>query len=471
MTKQLRSPYFSRNIPGFMNLTSCLDQHFPRYNKYDPLVPVWCVTPGEGHCTHRFFDTSPISPSGRYLAVLRFPFEDHQPEPGDVAHVVLIDLQEGSERVLADTRGWEHQLGANINWGGSDHELFFNDVELSTWTPFAWKLDPLTGGRRRMEGTVYHASPDGRWLVSSNLTTTRKTQCGYGVLVPDSACPPWHIGPREDDGFWLTDTRDGKRRLLVSIKELIERAASSPAPVRFDAPKVPTDPARCEIIGFHSKFNPQGDTLMLSLRWFPAGDQPGWDMFKKNYSAVCFAWMTLRIDPATGTPDLESIRCATGPELWQHPGHHATWFPDGTRISQNLAIPSAGSGNLLRLVEVNADGTGLRIISGTDDPVIPGSGHPTVYPDGRHLLTDTYTNEATAFGDGSVPLRWIDLKSRTEKCLVRVDAHNPAVATHSGLRCDPHPAWDRSWRYVAFNGMDDGCRRVYIADFQSVISS
>src|SRR5690554_3587457 len=32
---------------------------------------------------HRFFGTSPISPSGRYLALFRVPFEDHTPEPGD----------------------------------------------------------------------------------------------------------------------------------------------------------------------------------------------------------------------------------------------------------------------------------------------------------------------------------------------------------------------------------------------------
>lgn len=456
-----------------MNLAASLYRHFPRYETYDPLVPVWCVTPHAGHCTHRFFDTSPISPSGRYLALLRLPFEDRQPAPGDVAHVILVDLQTGAETVLADTRGWEHQLGANLNWGGSDHELFFNDVDTATWTPFSWKFDPLAGTRQRLEGTVYHASPDGRWLISSNLVLTRKTQCGYGVVVPESACPPWRIGPTDDDGFWLTDTRTGKRRLLVSIRQIVDTlsAPGHPTPLRCGETNPPTDLDRCEIIGFHSKFNPQGDALMLSLRWFPAGESPGWDMFKVNYQSVCFAWVTLRIDPATGEPDLASLRCATGPELWQHPGHHATWFPDGRRISQNLALPSAGSGNELRLVEVNADGTGLRIIPGTDHPKIPGSGHPTVYPDGRHILTDTYTNEQTAFGDGTVPLRWIDLQTRTEKCLVRINARNPAAAIHSVLRCDPHPAWDRTWRYITFNGMDGDTRRVYIADLQAVLAA
>jgi Periplasmic component of the Tol biopolymer transport system len=449
-----------------MPVTADLDRHFPRYTLHDPQVPVWCLTPHAGHCTHRFFDTSPLSPSGRYLAVLRLPFEDRLPAPGDVAHVVLVDLHTGAETVVADTRGWEHQLGANINWGGSDHELFFNDVDTASWTPFAWKLDPLSGERLRMQGTVYHASPDGRWLVSANLALMRKTQSGYGVVLPDSATPPWRVGPAGDDGFWLTDTRDGTRRPLVSVKQILKSVAANGTPVRFDAVPPPAGPERCEITGFHCKFNPQGDTLMLSLRWFAAGDAPRWDMFAVDFHAVRYAWVTLRIDPAAGAPDLASLRCATGPELWQHPGHHATWFPDGRRISQNLALPSTGTGDRLRLVEVNADGSGLRVIPGTEN--LDGSGHPTVHPDGVHLLADTYVRESP-LGDGTVPLRWIDLRTGREQCLVRINALNPAVSAHSALRCDPHPAWDRDWTHVVFNGMDGDTRRVYIADMRPAL--
>ncbi|MDF1514193.1 MAG: hypothetical protein P1S60_10330, partial [Anaerolineae bacterium] len=101
---------------------------FPRYSDFNPTVPVWCVTPNRPGCLHRFFDTSPISPSGRYLAVLQLPFEDRQPEPGDQAHVVVVDLNTGEDNIVVTTCRWEPQMGANINWGGSDHELFFNDV-------------------------------------------------------------------------------------------------------------------------------------------------------------------------------------------------------------------------------------------------------------------------------------------------------------------------------------------------------
>ncbi len=417
-------------------------QNFPRYRDYDPAVPVWCVTPDLNGCIHRFFDTTPISPSGRYLAVFQLPFEDRQPEPGEPGTIVLVDLETGETRIVAETCGWEPQMGANLNWGGSDRELFFNDVDTATWQPFAWKLDPLSGERQRMEGTLYHASPDGRWLISANMTTMRRTQPGYGVRVPDDLVRR-NVGPAEDDGFYLTETATGKRRLFVSIAEILAQA---------DPPVLIDDPSHYEIYGFHSKFNPQGEWLMLSLRWFPVRDEPVFNMFKIDHNAVRFAWITM---PLSGSPK----HCAVGPEQWEKGGHHGTWFPDGQRISMNLNIDR----DVLRFVQVNRDGTGLRKMF--ED--VTGSGHPTVHPGGKHLITDTYTRESTAFGDGTIPLRWVDLATGEEELLVRINTAQPC--TDSVLRVDPHPAWDRTWRYVTFNGFVDGTRKVFIADLKDVL--
>ena len=158
---------------------------FPRYTEYDPKVPVWCITPDTGRCIQRFFDTSPFSPSGKYMAVFRLPYEDHLPEPGDAGEIAVIDLETGEEKTVADTRGWEAQMGANLQWGADDNTLLFNDVDISDWTPFAVKLNPHTGEKKKLGGCIYRVSPDGRKILSANMTTMRKTQNGYGVVIPD----------------------------------------------------------------------------------------------------------------------------------------------------------------------------------------------------------------------------------------------------------------------------------------------
>ncbi|MEM1213319.1 MAG: hypothetical protein AAGI68_13605 [Planctomycetota bacterium] len=418
--------------------------NFPRYTEFDPKIPVWCVTPDLPRCIHRFFDTSPMSPSGRYVAVFQLPFEDRQPVPGEIGHVCVVDLETGEQNVVAETRGWETQLGANLNWGGSDHELYFNDVDTDSWTPFVWKLDPLTGEKQKMDGTVFHASPDGKLLISSNLTTIRRTQPGYGVVVPEDTAPH-HIGPVEDDGFYLTDTTTGQRRLLVSTADLIHKA--HPA-IQIEHPE------RQEIYGNHCKFNAQGDRLMISVRYFETNGQPRWNMFKQDFKAVRYAWFTIK-------PDGSDLHCAVGPEQWIKGGHHAAFHPDGQHLTMNLKV----DGEHMRFAWASADGSMLEEL----DPHATGSGHPTVHRDGRYVLTDCYTWEEFAFGDGTVPLRWLDLKTGREQDIVRIHSDQPCEDV--ALRVDPHPAWDRTGRYVTFNGYVDGTRRVFVADMQPLLDA
>ena len=59
-----------------------ISANFPKYTAFDPAVPVWCITPDIDGCVHRFFDASSVSPSGRYVALTRFRFEDRMPVPG-----------------------------------------------------------------------------------------------------------------------------------------------------------------------------------------------------------------------------------------------------------------------------------------------------------------------------------------------------------------------------------------------------
>lgn len=415
---------------------------FPRYTDFAPAVPVWCLTPGEGGCIHRFFDTCPVSPSQRYVAVLRMPFEERLPLPGEAAQVVLIDLQTGKETVIADTRGWEPQLGANINWGTDDTALYFNDVDIKTWKPFCVKMNPLTGEKERLGGTIYRISPDGRHIISACMKRMRRTQFGYGVMVPD-AYVPRNFGFRDDDGLYITDTETGECRLLVSIKDIFDRAEPAiDKSLYVDG----------ECYGFHCKYNPQGDRIMFTMRWFKTDREQPWNML---FDYLKFWVVTMK-------PDGSDIHVAVGPEQWEKHGHHTNWFPDGRTLSMNLCIDGDKK---LYLVQADYDGSNIHKIIDT----IPGSGHPTVHPDGIHILTDSYLSEKTAFPDGTVPIRLINLKEKTERMLIRIKVDNPGFRKNHELRVDPHPAWTPDNRYIVFNGVVDDTRRVFLADIGPVL--
>lgn len=403
---------------------------FPACTDFEAVVPI--VRISTGRVIHRFFDTSPISPSGRYVGLFRLPNEVRTPQPGEAGEVVLADLETGKERVVAQSRGWETQMGANVQWGATDADLFFNDVDPATWTPFAVQLNPATGATRKLGGTVFTVSPDGKNLTSYNLIASRRIQVGYGVVLPEDRTPR-NLGPVAHDGLWLTDIATGKARMIATIRDIYERAVP-----KLEIPNA----ERCEFYCFQVRWNPQGTRVMAFLRWHdPAAPKGG----------------PRRLTLVTMKGDGSDIRVAVSPERYARGGHHPMWAPDGENITINLNIRDGTKD--LDIVSVRYDGANLHSIH----PV--GSGHPSMHPTLPFVVTDAYTHEPLARGDGTVPLRLIDLRTKTEVALAHVRARRSDSAKLSTeFRIDQHPVWDKTGRYLVFNGVHADTRSVYIAD-------
>lgn len=391
-------------------------------------IPVKKVS--SGRIIHRFFDTSPVSPSGRYLALFRFPSETSSPKPGDAGEVIVVDMKTGKEKVVARSRGWEMQLGANVQWGSSDKELYFNDVDTSSWKAFAVQLDPMSGNTKRLRGTVFMVSNDGQYLASYNLVSSRYAQVGYGVVIPDKLTPH-NIGPVDTDGVDITHIPTNTTRRLVTIREIYEKTLPSIAV---------SNPQEYEYYCFQVKWNPQGTRLLTTIQWAPIGGGP-------RRRAV----ITMRADGS-------ELRTAITPDQWAKGGHHINWMPDGEHISMNLNVDGKPG---LEFITAKYDGTDLKVA------FTPGSGHPSYHPAGLPLvITDAYPEEPVAPGKGISPIRLLHTDSGKEELV-----HQIYVSDVQGeFRIDPHPAWDQSGRYVVFNGFEGNTRNVFIADFKTIVN-
>lgn len=414
---------------------------FPAYTDFAPRVPVYCVTPGGTGYIHRYYDSSPFSPSGRYFAVTRLPFEDRLPRPGDVAEIAIIDLETGELRTVAETRGWDVQLGAQLQWGADDRTLLFNDLETRDWMPYGVRLDPQTGAHRRLAGTVYSVSPDGRQAASPCLRRMAVTQRGYGVVVPRDHIPE-NRGAAADDGIWITDLESGDTRLLVSLEAIVAAVQ----------PPLESARRRGDFFAFHVKWNASGTRLMLALRWLPRSLLP-WKR-KRRYGAK----HVITMDAHGG-----NVRLAVSAERWARGGHHPNWCPDGERVLMNLNTQDDG----LRFARLPPDGSACETLA----PGVRGSGHPTLHPDGRHLLTDAYVDEPLAFGDGTAPIRLVNIETGRETQLARIRIQPLAEKATGALRVDPHPAWDRSFTRIAFNACPTGRRQVFVADLRQILAT
>jgi len=417
-----------------------LDNYFPRYIDYNPDVPVWCVTPDIDRCISRFHLSSPISPSGRYVALTRLSREDRRPDPGEVANIVLVDLKQGSTKMIAQTRGWDSQMGAHAQWGATDEQLFFNDINTKTWIPYGVVINPLTGEKRKLDWTVYDVSPDGKWAVSACLRRISNTQGGYGVIIPEQYMPS-NQGAVEDDRVYITNVQTSKTRMIASYRKIVQEVVPKIDVERYG----PGD-----FYGFHTKWNSKSDRIFLVLRYLPKKEPK----YKPHL--------------ITMKPDGSDIRMAIPATLWaDHGGNHPNWCPDGEHVMMNIDL----SGRGWRFVQARYDGSDLRPM--TDVP--SNHGHPSLHPGGKYLLTDAYPGEDIAWeGDETAPLMIIDLKNNERRRIVRMQTYTRFFAgtgkNPKYVRVDLHPAWDsKTHTLVVFNGVADGTRRVFIADLSHIV--
>jgi hypothetical protein len=294
------------------------------------------------------------------------------------------------------------------------------------------RIDTRTGDAAVLDGPVYALSPDGSWALSPALDLINRTQQGYGVPEPWLGRRGLGTGLDAAEGIWRTDLDSGRRELFLSVDELVRDLPTAALLAR----------GRNHV--FHVKLNADGSRGFAVLRSRGLADRPQ----ATRASLVTFAAGGNR--PALALPH----------DDWDRGGHHPSWLPDGRRILMNL-VP-AGE-RTLRFVTLDPDGGVPAVLA----PGCRGSGHPSLDPTGRLLVTDAYLNEGFGADAGEAPLRGVDPGDGSEILLASLDC---GPANLRARRIDPHPAWSRNGREVVVNLCLGGRRQVAIADLSAMVA-
>jgi len=227
---------------------------FRPYRKGQTMVPVTCITPDDGFYLQTFYDVCPWSPDGRYVAVIKFPYQRRKPEWGTIADVCLIDLEEHTIETIYRTKAWSYQLGASVQWDDvNSHFVYCNDI--IDGKPACVRIDIKTQEAKAFSGSVYSVSPDGSYIISPNLMTMNVHQ--YGYAVPDLPHgKPGRFEPEDMpyEGLWRTDLETNETKLLVAFPKIAEKV---PDPEFYDGGV---------FYLFHTKINRQNDKIMQVVR-------------------------------------------------------------------------------------------------------------------------------------------------------------------------------------------------------------
>lgn len=177
------------------------DNISPAFRRYDQSISGGCLARASSWILqsknesahsgsfHRFFDSSPFSPSGRYIGFTRTFAEGIPVQSGMRASVIITDLLTGTEETVAQTYAWDSQLGAQVQWGQTDDTVYFNDLvevlpkELpQTESERAYRitgvmLDRVMRTVVYLPCSLYHVSYDGSIAVSpAKLSDMHLTQ-------------------------------------------------------------------------------------------------------------------------------------------------------------------------------------------------------------------------------------------------------------------------------------------------------
>jgi len=172
---------------------------------------------------------TPWNGNGRYMVLLRTGFQDHMPAPADAADVVLVDTERKNQvHAIDQSHAWNPQQGTMFYWNpkAADTQLIFNDRDLKTNHVFAVLFD--VAKEKRIREYRYDDTPFGNSGVAQNggyflgLNYGRLARLRSVTGYPEAYDFTKGIAAPENDGIFIVEIESGKKRLLVSFRQLAE---------------------------------------------------------------------------------------------------------------------------------------------------------------------------------------------------------------------------------------------------------
>ncbi len=223
-------------------------------------TPVKVITPNDGYnYFFGYYDLQPYSVDLTKHLTHRVTFNDRLPTADDVAELGYIDLATTTFHKVAETRAWNFQQGAMLQWFDND-SIIFNDFRQGAYCSVIKNIH--TQEERTLCMPLAHLSADRKWGLSINFCRVYNFRLGYGYS--NIVDPYFNELAPEQDGVFLVDVTNNTQKLILNYKQLKELY---PAPPYTDL----------KLVINHITFNPSATKFLFLLRNFPAREQGiGW---------------------------------------------------------------------------------------------------------------------------------------------------------------------------------------------------
>lgn len=198
-----------------------------------------------------YYDKSPWDKNEEFILSLETGFIDHNPIK-EKADIVLINLKKKGSKKLAQTRAWNWQQGCMLQWMPPNYKkkIIYNDFRNDKFVSVI--LDINTSKRKIIPHPVYCVHPSGNYALSLNFSRLYDVRRSYGYSgLKDKN---YNQNAPDEDGIFLINLRTGKKKLIISLKQLSE---FRPLQSMKDKKQWVN----------HIMFNPRGDRFCFFHRW------------------------------------------------------------------------------------------------------------------------------------------------------------------------------------------------------------
>ena len=366
-----------------------------------------------------YFDKKAVDDANRRVIVCRIPFFDREPQTDTEMIVGFVPL-DGSQKFqkVGTTTAWNLQQGTMAEWVSADSLIYNIRLPSGSKGLFASRVVNVeTLQSYDLPKPVYAFNRATNRIASLPFERLHNLRRGYGYTVP--VAKPEKVP--QHDGIWLVDLASAGERLVVSFSAVRSHILST---------KGHTDEYSGQNYG-------QGAPSSSENFWWI-----NHVMFSPDGSQLAFL---VRSHTKAGTPEysfstlmMYDIGSAA---LWRVPEVAGSHHFFGSFL---LSCDNAGTFEIRFRKPIKK----LPWQKGVD-------GHCSLSPDEQWILTDTYPN---AQGYKKLMLEETHGTQKYDLGSYKALERGPIQT-----RCDLHPRWDRTGRYIIFDSTHGSTRAVYRA--------
>jgi hypothetical protein len=386
------------------------------------LPPVRTITRGPKHHWFAYYDKWQFDPTDRYVLGNEVAFEHRSPTPGDEIAVGVVDLEDGDRWTeLGLSRAWNWQQGCMLQWLPGDRRVVvWNDCGDSGG--FVTRLYDFDERKllRTIPAPIYALAPDGKTAIAPDFRRLNDTRPGYGYCG--------EIDPHRDEfapsqtGLWKIDLESGRSELLFSFAQIAKFGDIN-------------DEMRQSKHWFnHLLFSPDGTRFVFLHRWKTAemGNRRKTRMLTANADGS-----DLHVLDASGV---------TSHFIWRDPRHILAWSNYQNRPGFFLFEDQTANAVQIAPQQMTADG------------------HCTYLPGNEWILCDTYPDK-----DRQQHPYLVHVESQSKLPLGHF--HSPPQYVGE-WRCDTHPRFSRSGRFVVIDSPHTGeGRQMHLIDLRDIVGA